>query len=400
MASIDIELIGTHVFVAGEQRAVAGTVRFILASPLKAESIKAVLKGVMGGSWLSQGGNVAVHRDHVFLSRESEWLNVGHVIPAGETVVPFDLGTVGSGWPPSFEERTGLRRPCGAHVRYYVEVVVDTPFWRRSRRRYAPITVVSLGAPAELPCHDDMQPVVYHADLTSGCLFSGCGSGAVEMTLSLPRSVFCVGEVVAVAVHVRNGGCRAITDIEARVWQHTTCTPGHTACAATWDRELSRVATGCAVPPGKDFDVVVRLRAPPAATGFRWDHEGFRLEVLHVLEVALQFKGDGGRPLCRGLPVALTFVPRGADARVWSQRKVVELVAVTKPSIPWKVNDSRCAVLRAPHVQVLCVPVDTATAPPVTLTGTVICAREGKPLCSEPCFISADENPPPACCGL
>eukprot|EP00727_Mastigamoeba_balamuthi_P006344 m51a1_g233 hypothetical protein (430) ;mRNA; r:118173-119547 len=418
MVSIGIELDGSPVFVAGEPRAVAGTVRLHTATALRATSVTTALVCRAGASFISNGGGRAVRysRQHEFVRRECRWEPPGHVVAAGATAVAFDLGTLGADWLVSYEEHTSLLRAFGGFVRYWLEVTVATPLGSFDVRRWAPLTVLSLRTPMQKLADDRARlermlaavrhdpgfrlrtPAPAEADLwkpfacqeSKAFGFPYITRGKIEVSLRLPRLVYGFGEVIAATVHVRNGSSTAVRDVEAWISQRCYCNPGDCP-PGRWCRVLATVSTGCAVEAGKEADVLVHLRAPAASTSFALEHDEFHMSMRHSFDVDVRYKGFGRR-LSASVAIDLNSVPRGAEAGQWGQGRIAELAGTVRPCIPWKVYDSEGDMLKGPHVQALCVPVDRAFASQRPLYGQTF-VSEDEPLCSEPCFVAVDTDP-------
>eukprot|EP00727_Mastigamoeba_balamuthi_P006156 m51a1_g216 hypothetical protein (418) ;mRNA; r:35674-37013 len=403
MTTIDIELDGTHVFVAGSPRTVSGAVLLHLSSPLAAAAVRIHLVGaaawkyVLGGRVLSSSG--------VFLSRQCHWEPRDRTAPAGDSAVEFDLGPIDAGQPLSHEVRKSWQRAHFGYVRYYLEVHLV----RRGRvvqRRYAPLSVVSLDrglAGSAYPMlgmlADRLDPVKQMAALsrsqtallepatseaTKTFGFPHFASGQIDVSLSVPRRAYGYGEVIEAAVHVRNGSSTAVRDIEVRVCQTT-----HDVLTK-WYHVLAATPAGCPVEPGKEADVLVRIRAPAAAAAFFVCRDMAR-GVYNTLDVAVRYKGLGYR-LSTSIVIDLSSAPMGAEAGKWSPERMAELAETARPCIPWKVYGSKGDMLKGPHVQALCVPVDRACAPQRPLYGQKV-VPEGEPLCDEPCFVAVDTDP-------
>eukprot|EP00727_Mastigamoeba_balamuthi_P013650 m51a1_g8908 hypothetical protein (419) ;mRNA; r:765488-766815 len=406
MTTIDIKLNGTHVFVAGSPRTVSGTVLLHLSSPLAGAAVKTYLVGASAFEYVACRDLVS--DSGVFLSRQCLWEPADRTA-SGDCAVKFDLGAIDGKQPTSHEQSTSLTRQYGGHVRYHVEVHlvgsggVDV-------RRYAPISVVSLASPADrcllecgrayrllsvlfFPKTDPLregnmtllEPATSEASKAFG--FPYLTSGRIDVSLSVPRRAYGYGEVIAATVHVRNSSSTPVRDIEVRVCQTTASNR-----QIKWSHVLAAVLTGCSVEPGKEADVLVHLRAPVAATAMLTMNTKAMVGVYNTLDVAVRYKGLGQR-LATSIVIDLSSVPRGAEAGEWSQERMAELVETTRPCIPWKVYDSESDMLKGPHVQALCVPVDRAFASQRPLNGQTL-VPEGEPLCDEPCFVAVDTNTP------
>eukprot|EP00727_Mastigamoeba_balamuthi_P006101 m51a1_g211 hypothetical protein (421) ;mRNA; r:12497-13821 len=407
---VDIELNGSHVFVAGSPRAVTGRVRLQLSAALKVVAVETSLVGFAGVWFVPEGSSDETEFDASFFERKVVWKPaVDSTLPAGETAIKFDLGTLGACWPPSHEEKVRILRPCGSYVRYCVAVKVVTPLGSFNKKRWGLLTVVSLMTPLEkyqelqrLKYPDQTDPVDENevdewwlrspakSESTMKFGFPSFKSGSLFASISAPRRSYGFGEVIVATVHVRNSSSTKIKDVEVRITQRSRCSLDNEP-ACEWARELVKVSTGCVVEPGKEADVLVHLRVPAAATCFVLCRSRFMLQKTHTLDVDVRYKGIGRR-LSTGFPIDLNSVPRGAEAEEWGQQRIAELVEAVRPCIPWKVYDSESDMLKGPHVQALCVPVDRAFASQRPLYGQTF-VPEGEPLCDEPCFIDADTDP-------
>eukprot|EP00727_Mastigamoeba_balamuthi_P006078 m51a1_g209 hypothetical protein (434) ;mRNA; f:9307-10677 len=422
--NVDIELNGSHVFVAGSPRTVSGWVLLHLDSALKASSVAVSLMGVAGASYIVAGPGGSEHccPDHVLLRRETLWRNPEHTIPEGHSSVDFDLGVIDDGLPGSHEDQPGRLAVYGSFVNYWVAVEVATPLGSFNVRRYAPITVVSLAtpdrklaadramvrkamagssedpepepepeqSPEEQPSESPfLQPATREA--SKKFRFPSFARGSIEVSLSVPRRAYGFGEVIAATVHVRNNSSTRVKDVELRVSQRSSCWAAPCPLGK-WCRVVAKVATGCAVEPGKEAEVLVHLRAPAVTSWLMVDRPEFLLVVSHTLDVDVRYKGIGRR-LWTGVPIDLNSVPRGSEAGEWSQQRIAELFEKVRPCIPWKVYNDEVASLRGPHVQALCVPVDRQFAPARRPLYGQTFVPEGEPLCDEPCFVAVDTNP-------
>eukprot|EP00727_Mastigamoeba_balamuthi_P001753 m51a1_g11575 putative haloacid dehalogenase (986) ;mRNA; f:25969-30495 len=416
-AVVDIELSGSHVFVAGSSRTVSGAVRLTLARPLKAKSVKTLLLGVAVGTWVSAewGGARRFSGAREFHLRERLWEAPGGVIPAGATSVPFDLGPIEAAAPPSFEEHINFVRGFGGFVRYWVLAQVSTPLGHRNVKRYAPLTVLSFTPPSEkwvteneefdrawalrrgghagpdwrLPVPPTEQTYLEPCTVASTKAFglaTPLTRGEIEVSVRVPRRAFGYGEVIVAAVCVRNRSNAAVRDVDAAIRQRSEGTP-EGAPPGRWCRDVVVLSTGRRVEPGQVAEFSVCIRAPPVAPTFdftMWFRFGLR--IRHTLDVDVRYNSVGRR-LSACVDIELNSGPgSSAAAAVWGPERIDDLAATLRPAIEFKVYKSEGAMLRGRHVQVLCLPVDQQFALPQEAPASAV--MPSGPLCTEPCFVA------------
>eukprot|EP00727_Mastigamoeba_balamuthi_P000083 m51a1_g10071 hypothetical protein (414) ;mRNA; r:19851-21239 len=406
MVIISIELNGSHVFVAGERRHVAGTARIALASPLRAESVDASLTGVMGG--------------HCFVRNARGSLDP-RAVSHGETAVAFDLGAIDAALPGSHEERTGPVSLPGGYVRYFLEVTVVTrPFWKPNKRRYALLTVLSLGIPLRALAsswasieryrayaindrayrHHVKAPTAealtapFTVRSSKEFAFPSLATGSLWVSVTLPRTAYCVGEDIAATIRVLNSSSATVKDVVVRLCQNSVCHPGHSpglleCCVpGRWSVELGRASTGTVVRPREEAELAVSLRVPPVAAGFLWEN-AFLLTMFHTFEVFVRYRGLG-RPLWAKAVLDLGCAPRGDEERT------AELIRELRPCLPWRVHNGCFGVFAGPHVQTLYRGDEVPTQPckgKLPAKSLYIDATEKVPLCNEhPHFVPVNTH--------
>ena len=121
------------------------------------------------------------------------------VLNPGHYVFPFRFEFPSGRLPSSFVGSSG-------HIRYEVEARISTGLFHFDKKVSAIIQVVDrvdINVPAL------MSPVQYEEEKTICCLC--CASPSISLTVNVPRTGFCIGEVIPFTATLDNGSGRIIT---------------------------------------------------------------------------------------------------------------------------------------------------------------------------------------------
>ena len=189
---------------------VTGSVVIYNEKPKSYRLISVSLTGKAIASWSTHVGIRNMYLNHssedFVIQSVDLWNNEqesdDHLLPAGEHTYPFCFTLEGLVLPSSFEGSHG-------HIRYTVEatiVKVSSGFLKRSNKTVSLFIkiaeLVDINQPALLcPVHCETQKAIC-------CLC--CASAQISLTVTLPRTGYCIGEGIPVIATIQNRTSRLI----------------------------------------------------------------------------------------------------------------------------------------------------------------------------------------------
>ncbi|KAI3410141.1 hypothetical protein GPALN_006500 [Globodera pallida] len=157
-------------------------------------------------SGVGQTGWVNIHTDKIY-ETEQAYLNI--VVPLCQQPMELSPGrhkfglrvTIPDSVPSSFESQFGS-------IRYSIKVQLIGNAEHCSAVEVFPFLVLAKSY------FDDIPHAIIHFDYQDEIDFTVCTLpfGTVRLQISLPRTVFCIGEVIRAHLHVRNGTRKTLKD--------------------------------------------------------------------------------------------------------------------------------------------------------------------------------------------
>ena len=200
---------------------VTGNVVVVTEKPKSYNAISVTLRGDADGHIPGPMGSNVQRRSHEeIICRTVElWIPEhvsNRVLNPGEYVFPFKftLQPLFGRFPSSFSGSNG-------HIRYVVEakIVPNTRHFHLQDKTLSEIIQVVNRVRIDINKPALMSPFHYEIEKTNCCLC--CISGAIHLTVNIPRRGFNIGECIPITTSLDNGSGRAIT-LRATIVQTVT----------------------------------------------------------------------------------------------------------------------------------------------------------------------------------
>jgi hypothetical protein len=197
---------GVHVYFPG--MVVSGTVSVTNDEPEDYDAIQVSLVGEAKCRWYEAQGHATVlySSSRTYINTPvivwDKQANGGGLFPAGNYTYPFSLQIAGDNLPPSFIGRDELGR-----IVYQIEArVIKSGLLKFDHKVHSEITLANL-VHTNVP--HLLQPARGEVQKTICCWC--CASGPIVISLSIPRSTYCIHtDAIPFEVHVENGSRRAV----------------------------------------------------------------------------------------------------------------------------------------------------------------------------------------------
>jgi hypothetical protein len=189
---------------------VSGTVSVTNDEPKDYDALRVSLVGGANCHWSESHGTGDDRRTEYYSSSET-YINTfvviwdkqasgGGLFPPGSYTYPFSLQIVGDNLPPSFNGSVG-------RIVYQIEArVVKSGLLKFDHKVHSEITLANL-VHTNVP--HLLQPARGEVQKTICCWC--CASGPIVISLSIPRSTYCIHtDAIPFEVHVENGSRRAV----------------------------------------------------------------------------------------------------------------------------------------------------------------------------------------------